>query len=129
MPSPRRVFLVAASYGLAVLLPQYFMEGTMCKKFPPPLAHSEQFYGIIGVVVAWQCAFLLIVGEVRQDNRPNLLRSSARFLKLRAKFVVGIHLKRCGKPKKWVPARKITLLSDFRGFSSVNENTPLGMFN
>jgi hypothetical protein len=48
---------------------------------------------------------------------------------LRTKFVAGLQLKRCSESKEWVPARKITRLSNFRAFSGVNEDVPLGMFN
>lgn len=50
----RRVFTGAAVYGLAVLLPQYFMEGRVGRDFPPPITHPEHFCGFIGVAFAWQ---------------------------------------------------------------------------
>ena len=62
----RRVFLVAGIYGLAVLLPQYFMEVTLNRNFPPPLTHPDQFYGFLGVATAWQFAFLLIARDVQR---------------------------------------------------------------
>ncbi len=55
-----RVFYIAGIYGLAVLLPQYFMEQRLGQDFPPPLNHPEHFYGFIGVAAAWQVAFLII---------------------------------------------------------------------
>ena len=67
MPAParfaRRVFLIAAIYGLIVLLPQYFLEGRTGQAFPPPITHPEYFYGFIGVAVAWQLAFLVIARD------------------------------------------------------------------
>ena len=39
----KRVFLVAGIYGLAVLFPQYFMEGQNGRDFPPPINHPEYF--------------------------------------------------------------------------------------
>jgi len=62
----RRVFLIAGIYGLIVLLPQYFMERTLGQRFPPAINHPEQFYGLIGVAIAWQCAFLLIACDVER---------------------------------------------------------------
>jgi hypothetical protein len=59
----QRVFLVAGIYGLIVLLPQYFMEQTLNRHFPPPLTHPEHFYGFIGVALAWQVVFLLIARD------------------------------------------------------------------
>jgi hypothetical protein len=60
MTFARRVFLVAAIYGLIVLVPQYFMEGRIGRDDPPPVTHPEYFYGFIGVAIAWQLVFLLI---------------------------------------------------------------------
>jgi hypothetical protein len=60
----RKVFLLAGIYGLVMLLPQYFMEDALNRRFPPALTHPEDFYGFIGVAVAWQCAFLVIARDV-----------------------------------------------------------------
>jgi len=59
----RRVFLVAGNYGLAALLPQYFMEERLGRDFPPPINHPEYFYGFLGVAAAWQVAFLIIARD------------------------------------------------------------------
>jgi hypothetical protein len=67
-----RVFLGAGIYGLAVLLPQYFLEGKLGRDFPPPITHPEHFYGFIGVALAWQFAFLFIACDV-QRYRPMIL--------------------------------------------------------
>jgi hypothetical protein len=63
MPFARLVFWWAGVYGLAVLLPQYFMEERLGRDFPPPLNHPEHFYGFIGVATAWQVAFLIIARD------------------------------------------------------------------
>ena len=59
-----RVFLGAGTYGLLVLLPQYFLEQEMGRDFPPPLTHPEHFYGFIGIAIAWQFVFLIIARDV-----------------------------------------------------------------
>ena len=59
----RRVYNVAGIYGLSVMLPQYFMEERIGRDTPPPITHPEHFYGFIGVVVAWQVAFLVIARD------------------------------------------------------------------
>jgi hypothetical protein len=56
----RRLFLLAGIYGILVLAPQYFLEAKLGQDYPPPITHPEQFYGFIGVALAWQAAFLLI---------------------------------------------------------------------
>ena len=60
MTFARRVFFVAAIYGLIVLLPQYFMEGRIGRDTPPAITHAEYFYGFIGIAIAWQIVFLII---------------------------------------------------------------------
>jgi hypothetical protein len=59
----RWVFRIAGVYGLLVMLPQYFLEGQIGRDYPPPITHPEQFYGFVGVVVAWQVAFLVIAQD------------------------------------------------------------------
>ena len=54
------LFLVAGTYGLVVLLPQYFLEEKTSRDFPPPITHPEYYYGFIGVAVAWQVLFLVL---------------------------------------------------------------------
>jgi hypothetical protein len=59
----RWTFGIAGTYGIVVLLPQYFMEAKIGRDFPPPITHPEHFYGFIGVALAWQFVFLLIARE------------------------------------------------------------------
>ena len=56
----RRVYTIAGTYGLIVMLPQYFLEDRIGRDTPPPITHPEHFYGFIGVTIAWQLAFLVI---------------------------------------------------------------------
>lgn len=60
----RRVFVVAAVYGVLVLLPQYFMEVRVGIDYPPAITHPEYFYGFVGLALVWQFAFLLIASDV-----------------------------------------------------------------
>ena len=64
----RRVFLVAGLYGIAALLPQYFIELALAA----PIERPEHFYGFIGVALVWQLAFLLIARDVER-YRPLML--------------------------------------------------------
>jgi hypothetical protein len=64
----RRIFLIAGIYGLIVMLPQYFLEAKIGRDYPPPITHPEHFYGFIGVVVAWQLAFLVIARDPRRHR-------------------------------------------------------------
>lgn len=63
MTFARRVFLIAAVYGILVLAPQYFMEARVGRDFPPPVTHPEHFYGFIGVALAWQVLFFIIARD------------------------------------------------------------------
>jgi hypothetical protein len=63
MTFARRVFTVAAVYGILALAPMYFMEARIGRDYPPPITHPEHFYGFIGVALVWQFAFLLIARD------------------------------------------------------------------
>jgi hypothetical protein len=60
MAFSRWVFRIAGIYGLLVLTPQYFMEDQISREQRMAMSNPEHFYGIIGVAVAWQLAFLVI---------------------------------------------------------------------
>jgi hypothetical protein len=70
----RRVFTIAGIYGLIVMLPQYFLEDMTGRLYPPAITHPEYYYGFIGVVVAWQVAFL-IIGRDPIRYRPLMIPS------------------------------------------------------
>jgi hypothetical protein len=59
----RWVFLIAGLYGLAVMLPQYFLKARIARDYPPAITHEEYFYGFIGVGLAWQVTFLIIASD------------------------------------------------------------------
>jgi hypothetical protein len=68
------VFLIAGIYGILVLSPIYFMEGTIGRQTPPAITHAEYFYGFVGVGLAWQFPFLVLSTDpVRY--RPMILPS------------------------------------------------------
>jgi uncharacterized membrane protein YuzA (DUF378 family) len=56
----RLTYLIAGVCGLAILLPQYFLEARIGRDFPPSITHPEYYYGFIGVAAAWQFAFIII---------------------------------------------------------------------
>src|SRR5215204_589543 len=79
----RRVFLIAGIYGILALVPQYFMEEKLGHDFPPPITHPEQFYGFIGVALAWQFLFLVIAKDpvrFRAAMIPAILEKLAFFV-------------------------------------------------
>ena len=67
----QRVFHIAGIYGLAVLLPQFFIEllpaefvkQQLGEEIVPGAVHPEHFYGFVGVAAAWQVAFLIIARD------------------------------------------------------------------
>ncbi|MFI5311738.1 MAG: hypothetical protein ACHQQ3_10920 [Gemmatimonadales bacterium] len=67
-----RVFRGAGIYGILVLAPQYLLETGIAPALPVPITRPEQFYGLIGVALVWQFAFLLIARDVRRF-RPLML--------------------------------------------------------
>lgn len=91
----RRVFQVAAVYGVVVLVPQYFLEQRLSRDFPPPITHPEQFYGFVGVALAWQVAFLVIATDVRR-YRPLMIPAILEKLAFGGAVVVLYALGRVG---------------------------------
>jgi hypothetical protein len=68
MSSARRIFLIAGIYGLAVIVPPYFMEARIGRvdplgATPPAITHPENYYGFLGVTLAWQLAYLVIASD------------------------------------------------------------------
>jgi hypothetical protein len=56
----RWVFFLAGIVGVVEIVPLYFLESTLGRNQPPPITHPEFYYGFLGVVLAWQIAFLII---------------------------------------------------------------------
>jgi hypothetical protein len=59
----RRVFRVAAVYGVVVLLPMYFLFDAIGEKDPPAITHPTFFYGFVGVALVFQSVFWVIGGD------------------------------------------------------------------
>ncbi|QEG32945.1 hypothetical protein [Bythopirellula goksoeyrii] len=72
----KRVFFWAGVYGLILLVPQYFLESRIGRDYPPPMTHPENFYGFVGVALAWQIGFLIIASDPRR-LRPMMLAGVA----------------------------------------------------
>ena len=60
MKFARTVFIGAGLWGVAVLVPLYFLVDITGKPWPAPLNYPHFFYGFISVALAWQLAFLII---------------------------------------------------------------------
>lgn len=76
----KRVFFWAGTYGLVVLLPQYFLEAQIGRDYPPAITHPEHFYGFIGVALAWQIAFLAISRQPRRLRPVMVAAAIEKFL-------------------------------------------------
>jgi hypothetical protein len=63
MKFARVVYLIAAAYGIVVLLPLYFAIGEIGRSAPPAINHPEFYYGFVGLAVLWQLVFLLIAKD------------------------------------------------------------------
>src|SRR4029079_5891563 len=68
----RWIFWVAGLYGLAVLVPQYFLLEQIARDTPPAVTHVEYFYGFVGTALVWQLAFL-VIGHDPLRFRPLML--------------------------------------------------------
>jgi hypothetical protein len=60
MKFARAVFLIAAIYGVVILVPGYFLAAKLGELSPPPLTHLEFYYGFYGAALAWQVVYYLI---------------------------------------------------------------------
>jgi hypothetical protein len=56
----RWTFTVAGVWGLAVLVPLFFLIDVTGRAYPPPTEFPHFFYGFLLVALAWQLAFLVI---------------------------------------------------------------------
>jgi hypothetical protein len=56
----RRLFLVAGVYGVAVVVPLFFLEKQIGEQSPPPLTHPEWYYGFASLTLAWQIVYLMM---------------------------------------------------------------------
>lgn len=54
------LFLCAGLYGLAVVVPLFFLENKIGELDPPPISHAEFYYGFVWVTVAWQIVYLMM---------------------------------------------------------------------
>ena len=54
------LFLVAGIYGLAVVVPLFFLENKIGELDPPAISHPEFYYGFAWVTVAWQIVYLMM---------------------------------------------------------------------
>ncbi|HEY2345358.1 MAG TPA: hypothetical protein VGH80_05665 [Xanthomonadaceae bacterium] len=63
MQFAKRLFAIAAIYGIVGLVPQYFLEAKNGSDYPPAINHPEYYYGFIGVALAWQVMFWLIARD------------------------------------------------------------------
>lgn len=57
------VYSIAGILGLLMTLPTLFMERSLGEQYPPVITHPVFYYGLIGLVVAWQLAFFLIAND------------------------------------------------------------------
>jgi hypothetical protein len=55
----RWTFRIAAVYGFVVTVPMFFLESQVT----PRPNHPEQYYGFLGLILAWQIAFWIIGGD------------------------------------------------------------------
>jgi hypothetical protein len=69
MKFARVVFTVAGIWGIAVLLPFYWLVDLTGRRYPAPTEYPQFFYGFFAVALAWQIAFLVI------GSRPDRYRS------------------------------------------------------
>lgn len=75
-----RLFFWAGCYGLVALAPLYFLEDALGNVSPPAGNRPEQFYGFLGVALAWQFAFLVIASDARRFRLMMLPAAAEKIL-------------------------------------------------
>ena len=59
----KRIFFWSGVYGVAALVPSYFLENRIGHDLPPPITHPEYYYGFVGVALAFQIVFFIVAGD------------------------------------------------------------------
>ena len=68
------VFISAGIWGIAVLMPLYFLFDLTGRQYARPTMYPQFFYGFLSVAMAWQIAFLMI-GSNPGRFRPLMILS------------------------------------------------------
>ena len=68
------VFIAAGMWGIAFLIPLYFLLDETGPHYASPPAYLQFFYGFFSVAMAWQIAFL-VIGSNPARFRPLMLPS------------------------------------------------------
>jgi hypothetical protein len=63
MKFAKAVFWIAATWGVLVITPLYFLCDTIGRQDPPPITHPGFYYGFAGCALVWQFAFMVIAGD------------------------------------------------------------------
>jgi hypothetical protein len=56
----QRLFLAAGIYGVAVLVPMFFLEDQIAIHDPPAVSHPEFYYGFVCTALVWQVVYLMM---------------------------------------------------------------------
>jgi cytochrome b len=70
----RIVFIGAGFWGIAVLMPFYWLYDVTGRAYVPPTEYPHFFYGFMSVALAWQIAFL-VIGSNPARFRPFMIPS------------------------------------------------------
>ncbi|MBZ0184834.1 MAG: hypothetical protein K8F91_01190 [Candidatus Obscuribacterales bacterium] len=57
------VLFFAGIYGILTIAPFYFMKSFILDNAQKLVNHPEFFYGVLGVTLSWQIAFLIIATD------------------------------------------------------------------
>ena len=71
MTFARWVFTAAGIVGVLMIAPLFFLEDRMAG-VRGPISHAENYYGFLGVTLAWQLVYL-VIGRDPAPYRPIML--------------------------------------------------------
>jgi hypothetical protein len=72
MKFAKLVFIAAGVWGIAVLVPLYWLVDVTGRQYSPPMDYPQFFYGFLSVAMAWQFAFL-VIGSDPVRHRPLMI--------------------------------------------------------
>jgi hypothetical protein len=71
----RIVFRAAGIWGIAVLMPFYWLADLTGRAYAAPTQYPQFFYGFLAVALAWQVAFL-VIGSNPARCRPLMVAAA-----------------------------------------------------
>ena len=104
MKFARIVFIGAGIWGIAVLMPFYWLHDVTGRAYVPPTEYPHFFYGFMSVALAWQIAFL-VIGSNPARFRPFMIPAFSKSLAMSARWSCCARMRASPRPTPRPPCR------------------------